>query len=104
MICLLLGIKLASSLVEGELIILSTIEFVKGQSENGNHFQGVCHFLNRRMRFFKTMQWCNPLTLELEQSGGVALIFGRTPPFYLHDKGSRTRLALSYFCDYSAWY
>ena len=40
-------------------------------------------------------QWCNPLTLQPEQSGGV-------PPLERHDKGSRTRLALSYFCNSSA--
>ena len=44
-------------------------------------------------------QWCNPLTLQLEQSGGVGSIPGRTPPLERHDKGSRTRLALSYSCD-----
>ena len=48
-------------------------------------------------------QWCNPLTLKPEQSGGVGSIPGRTPPLECHDKGSRTRLALSYFCDPSAW-
>ena len=48
-------------------------------------------------------QWCNPLTLKLEQSGGVGSIPGKTPPLERHDKGSRTRLALSYFCDPSAW-
>ena len=48
-------------------------------------------------------QWCNPLTLKPEQSGGVGSIPGRTPPLELHDKGSRTRLALNYFCDPSAW-
>ena len=46
---------------------------------------------------------CNPLTLQLEQSGGVGSISGRTPPFECHDMGSRTRLGLLYFCDRSAW-
>ena len=44
---------------------------------------------------------CNPLTLQPEQSGGR----GSNPrsTFERHDKGSRIRLALSYFCDPSAW-
>ena len=48
-------------------------------------------------------QWCNPLTLQPEQSGGVGSKPGRAPPLERHDKGSRTRLALSYFCDPTAW-
>ena len=32
------------------------------------------------------MQWCNSLTLNLEQSGGVGLIPASTPPFKCHDK------------------
>ena len=47
-------------------------------------------------------QWCYPLVLKPEQSGGVTSISGRTPPLR-HDKGSRTRLGLLYFCDPSAW-
>ena len=31
-------------------------------------------------------QWCNPLTLQPELSGGVGSIPGRTPPFERHDK------------------
>ena len=34
--------------------------------------------------------WCNPLTLQPEQSGGVGSSPGRTPPLERHDKGSRT--------------
>ena len=49
------------------------------------------------------VQWCNPLTLKPEQSGGVGSIRDRASPLERHDKGSRTRLALSYFCDPSAW-
>ena len=37
--------------------------------------------------------WCNPLTLQPEQSGGVSSIPGRAPPFERHDKGSLTRSA-----------
>ena len=47
-------------------------------------------------------QWCNPLALQSDHSGGVGSIPGRTPLIEHHDKGSRTRLALSYFCD-PAW-
>ena len=47
--------------------------------------------------------WCNPLTLQPEQSGGVGSNPGRAPPFERHDKGVRTRLGLLYFCDLSAW-
>ena len=49
-------------------------------------------------------QWCNPLTLQSKQSGGVGLIPGRTPPLERHDKGLPTQLAFSYFCDPSAWW
>ena len=48
-------------------------------------------------------QWCNPLTFKPEQSGGVGSRRGRASPLERHDKGSWTRLALSYFCDPSAW-
>ena len=34
--------------------------------------------------------WCNPLTSQPEQSGGVGFIPGRTPPLECHDKGSQT--------------
>ena len=44
----------------------------------------------------------NPLTLQPELSGGAGSIPSRAPPLERHDKGSRTRLALSYFCDPSA--
>ena len=47
--------------------------------------------------------WCNPLTLQPEPSGGVGSSPGRAPPLERHDKGSRTRLGLLYFCDPSAW-
>ena len=48
-------------------------------------------------------QWCNPLTLKPEQSGGVGSISCRTPSPDRRDKGSQTRLGLLYFCDLSAW-
>ena len=48
-------------------------------------------------------QWCNPLTLQSEQSGGVGSIPGRAQPLECHDRGSRTRLTLSYFCNRSVW-
>ena len=38
--------------------------------------------------------WCNPLTLQPEQSGGVGSSPCRPPPLERHDKGSRTRLGL----------
>ena len=47
--------------------------------------------------------WCNPLTLQPEQSGGVGSSPGRAPPLERHDKGSQTRLGLLYLCDPSAW-
>ena len=47
--------------------------------------------------------WCNTLTLQPEQSGGVGSSPGKAPPLERHDKGSRTRLGLLYFCDPSAW-
>ena len=40
--------------------------------------------------------WCNPLTLQPEQSGGVGSSPGKAPPLERHDKGSRTRLGLLY--------
>ena len=39
------------------------------------------------------------MILQSEQSGGVGSIPGRAPPLEHHDKGSRTRLALRYFCS-----
>ena len=49
-------------------------------------------------------QWCNPLTLQPEQSGGVGSKPDRASPLERHDNvRSRTRLALSYFRDPSAW-
>ena len=51
---------------------------------------------------FMTVLWLsgvNPLALQSEQSDGAGSIPGRTPPLESHDKGSRTRLALSYFCN-----
>ena len=44
---------------------------------------------------------CNPLTLQPEQSGGRGS--NPTSTFERRDKGPRTRLALNYFCDPSAW-
>ena len=44
-------------------------------------------------------QWCNPLALQQEQSGGQGSIPGSAPPHEHHDKGPQTRLALYYFCD-----
>ena len=34
-------------------------------------------------------KWCNPLTLQPEQSGGQGSITGRVPPLERHDKGCR---------------
>ena len=48
-------------------------------------------------------QWCKPLTLQPEKSSGVGSKPSRDPPLERHDKGLRNRLALSYFCDPSAW-
>ena len=48
-------------------------------------------------------QWYNPLTLQPVQSEGVGSMPGRAPPLEHHEKGSRTQLALSYFCNPSAW-
>ena len=48
--------------------------------------------------------WCNPLTLQPEHSSGeVSSSPSRAPPLERHDKGSRTRLGLLYFCDPSDW-
>ena len=38
--------------------------------------------------------WCDSLTLQPEQSGGVGSNPGMAPPLERHDKGSRTRLGL----------
>ena len=48
-------------------------------------------------------QWCTPLALKPEKSGGVGSSPGKAPPLERHEKGSRTRLGLLYFCDPSAW-
>ena len=47
-------------------------------------------------------QWCNRLILQPEQSGGVGSKPGGAPPLERHDKGWRTRVVPSYFCDPSA--
>ena len=44
-------------------------------------------------------KWCNPLTLQLEQSDEVGSIARKASPLEYHDKGSRTRLGLHPFCD-----
>ena len=48
-------------------------------------------------------QWCDSLTLQPGQSGGVGLIPGRVPSLGRHYKVSWNRLGLLYFCDSSAW-
>ena len=48
--------------------------------------------------------WCNPLTLQPQQSRGVGSNPSRAPPLKCHGKGSRNRLSLLYFCDPSAWH
>ena len=48
-------------------------------------------------------QWCNPRTLQREQSGGVDSIPGRASVLEGYCKMSRARLALSYICNPSAW-
>ena len=47
--------------------------------------------------------WCNPLTLQQEQAGGMGWSPDRAPPLERHDKGSQTRLGLLCFYDPSAW-
>ena len=39
--------------------------------------------------------WCNPLTLQPEQVGGVGSIPDRTPPLERHDNGSSIGFALA---------
>ena len=39
-------------------------------------------------------QWCNPLTLQPEQSDAVGSILGKVPLLERRDKGSRTRSGL----------
>ena len=67
--------------------------YTRGSIEVRSRFEGVVELA----------QWCNSLTLQPEQSGGVGSRRGRASPLERHDKGSRTRLALSYLCDPSAW-
>ena len=56
-----------------------------------------------KLYFECSSQWCTPLNLQPKQSGGQGSIPGRVPPFKGHDKRSRTRLGLLYFCDPNAW-
>ena len=42
-------------------------------------------------------QWCNPLTLQPEQSGGVGSSPGRAPPLERHDKGSADSIRSALF-------
>ena len=48
-------------------------------------------------------RWCDSLILQSEQLGRVGSIPGKAPPREHDDMGSRTRLALRYLCDPSAW-
>ena len=48
-------------------------------------------------------QWCDPLTSQPEQSGGMGSTSSRTPSLERHYKGSRTQLGLLYFCNPRAW-
>ena len=57
-------------------------------------------FLNRG--FGVVTQWCNPLTLESEQSGGVRLIPRRALPLERHNKGLQTQLVQLYSAMLSA--
>ena len=59
--------------------------------------------INFRLHEGVEAQWCNSLTLQPEQSGGVGSIPGRAPQLERHDRALRTRFALSYICDPSAW-
>ena len=66
-------------------------------------FHTLCSYVSYAVLEGVVAPWCNPLTLQPEQSGGVGSSPGRAPPLERHDKGSRTRLGLLYFCDPSAW-
>ena len=57
------------------------------------------YFLNNFECEDVVAEWCNPMTLQSEQSGGVGSIPGRAPTLERRDKGLRTRLAPPYFCD-----
>ena len=48
--------------------------------------------------------WCNPLTLQPEQSDGVGSISGWALTLECHDKGPKTQSVLTYFCDPSTWH
>ena len=63
--------------------MVSVISHLFQSRPNGLKFEGV------------VVPWCNPLTLQPEQSGGVGSSPGRTPPL-------ERRLDLLYFCDPSA--
>ena len=66
-------------------------------------FAIVISIIIRRNLIGVVAPWCNPLTLQPEQSGDVGSNPGWAPPLERHDKGSRTRLGLLFFCDPSAW-
>ena len=70
---------------------------------DGNAKDGILTKLHYYQSDDVVAQWCNPLTLKSEQSGGVGSIPGGTPPLECHGKGLRTRLGLLYFCEPSAW-
>ena len=61
---------------------------------------GCCHVLQEFEGIVE--RWCNPLTLQSEQSGRVGSKPARAQLLERHDKGW-TRLALCYFCDPSTW-
>ena len=61
-----------------------TVEVLPSISILSQNFQGV------------VAQWCNPLTLQPERSGGVGLMPGRVVPLERHDKGSRVGSLVSW--------
>ena len=62
-----------------------------------------CFKLGSEVTFFCVVaQWCNPLTLQQERPCRQSSIPCIVPPLERHDKESRTRLGLLYFCDPSA--
>ena len=87
--------------------IIALISTSFGFSNGGSFYSSVIFKDCYNDLYSIVAQWCNPLNLKPEQSGcqsgRVGLIPDRTPPLERHDKGSRTRLGLLYFCDPSAW-
>ena len=88
-------INLSFAYVEGESLLMALKDIALSSGRYANVF---IYRLSQTIHTFEgfVAQWCNPLTLQPEQSGGVGSILSRTSPLERNDNGSRTRLGPFY--------